>query len=576
MKKKIGMKIMVAVIALLFVFIANAYVSVTALNNSKDAFNNLADVYLKLDQQNVELVQSVVYARLHLNTILKADTDSEEQSGVEASRENIAMMQQTLENMKALCDASGETDLINSFAAYQEKLNELCEKIEGIIEVVEKGNDAAFASAAGRIARTYNEVGEMEAAFTEELVAVSDGVAETRVAQITMSGTFIIGAIAIYVAASILVVIFVNQTVARPAKSASTQLTNIIQKIEQNEGDLTERIHIKTQDEVGQLVKGVNGFIEQLQDIMQTIQKEARNMTESAAGITEGISNSNDNASDVSAVMEELSASMQEVAATASQLSMGAGKVLAASQGMSGQAESGAQFVREIKGRAEEIKVDTIASKENTSRMIVENREMLEAAIQNSKSVEQINELTEEILNISSQTNLLALNASIEAARAGEAGKGFAVVADEIRVLADNSRNTANNIQEISNLVTRAVQELAQNANAMLAFIDETVLVDYDRFVDIAVKYDSDADSMDDILHRFYDAAQELAETMNTMTSGIEGINAAVDESAKGVMTAAESTNRLVEALSDIKSETETNKDISDLLNGEVERFKNI
>lgn len=208
--------------------------------------------------------------------------------------------------------------------------------------------------------------------------------------------------------------------------------------------------------------------------------------------------------------------------------------------------------------------------------MIEDIRALLQQAIENCQSVEKINELTGEILNISSQTNLLALNASIEAARAGEAGKGFAVVADEIRVLADNSRDTANNIQEISATVTQAVTELAKNSNDMIHFIDDTVLTDYDKFVDIANQYHTDADNMDDILRDFYNNAQELASTMSQMTEGIDGINIAVDESAQGVTVAAQSTSQLVEALSAIKSEADTNQEISRQLQGEVKRFKNI
>ena len=95
--------------------------------------------------------------------------------------------------------------------------------------------------------------------------------------------------------------------------------------------------------------------------------------------------------------------------------------------------------------------------------MIAEFDVALQTSIEESRQIDSINNLTADILKIAGQTNLLALNASIEAARAGESGRGFAVVADEIRVLADNSTQTANNIKKISAGVIGAVNKLADN-----------------------------------------------------------------------------------------------------------------
>lgn len=230
----------------------------------------------------------------------------------------------------------------------------------------------------------------------------------------------------------------------------------------------------------------------------------------------------------------------------------------------------------QLNGRAEDVKSATVKSKDSTNKMISDIRGILEKAIENSRSVENINALTEKILSISSQTNLLALNASIEAARAGEAGKGFAVVADEIRELADNSRETANSIQEISSMVTQAVAQLSGNADEMLRFIDTTVIADYDNFVNIAQQYHDDANNMDGILQEFYASASDLADTMSGINESIYDINSAVDESAQGVSMAAGSTSQLVKELVSIKADIDSNTEISDKLQNEVKRFKNI
>ena len=163
--------------------------------------------------------------------------------------------------------------------------------------------------------------------------------------------------------------------------------------------------------------------------------------------------------------MEELSASMEEVSATLTHVNEGVQDVLDISKDMNSQAKEGADFITDVKKKAQNIKDDTVQSKNSTVDMIRDIRSLLEVSIMNSKNVNKINELTNEILSISSQTNLLALNASIEAARAGEAGRGFAVVADEIGKLASNSAETANNIQSISVMVTQSVEELSKNAD---------------------------------------------------------------------------------------------------------------
>ena len=177
-------------------------------------------------------------------------------------------------------------------------------------------------------------------------------------------------------------------------------------------------------------------------------------------------------------------------------------------------------------------------------------------------------------MNIASQTNLLALNASIEAARAGEAGKGFAVVADEIRQLADDSRETANSIQSISQQVIHAVSELSQSATEMIRFVGEDVSQDYDAFVTIVRDYESDSDQASRTFETFAQLATDSVDTMTDMNEGISNISMTVEESAKGVVNVAEEISKLVEAISSITVRAGENKDISDGLSSEVSKFE--
>lgn len=576
MRKHIGTKIISMLALLVVLYVVTIIVSDYSGQRSISGLKMVGNNYLALQRECTALTKATEECKLYGNLIVMMDDAQTAENIAHSMSDVIGEIDASVTEMDALVAACNDAELASLLDAYKAEL----ETLKGIAaEVAEKylaGDPAGAAAASDGIYAQSTALQDIEDSFNARLQINAETVIEARVTGAADLAKLNSTLFFVYVGMSALMILVVIKSIAKPARKASSHLGQIIDKIEKNEGDLTERIDVSTQDEVGELVRGVNSFMDQLQGIMQKIQRESVHMDELVNNITGGINDSNENASSVSATMEELSASMEEVAATLDQITVGTQEILDASQNMRNKASSGADFVKEVKDRAVEIREQTLESKNTTSQMISDIRLLLEKAIENSRSVEKINGLTAEILNISSQTNLLALNASIEAARAGEAGRGFAVVADEISVLAGNSRDTANNIQSISALVTEAVENLAKSANDMLEFIDTTVLTDYDKFVNVANIYHNDADSMDDILREFYNNAQELANTMSGMTEGIDGINIAVDESAQGVTVAAQSTGHLVEALGAIKAEADTNREISQQLQEEVQRFKNI
>ena len=575
MKKSIGAKIIFMLAVLLVVFGVNAVVSGYSGKQALGALERVAESYMMLEEQNTTLVKAIGECKLCGNLILLVDAEYGT-AIAQAIPEYTGQVDGIFQTMEGLAAETGSAEIMAMLQEYRAEVQLLEDKVTSITDCYLAGDLAGAAENMTGMTALVESVDGKGDEFSALLGSETDALVQERIKNSTGAGYLSGILFFFYIAVALLMIVIVNRFVAGPAKNASVHLNSIIDRIEKNEGDLTERIEIRTQDEVGQLVRGINSFIGQLQGIMQKIQKESVHMNELVENITDGINDSNENVSNVSATMQELSASMEEVAATLSQITEGAQEILNASKDMEAKAQNGNDLVREVKGRAEDVKAMATDSKESTRHMVEDIRTLLQQAIENCKSVDKINELTGEILSISGQTNLLALNASIEAARAGEAGKGFAVVADEIRMLADDSRSTANNIQEISATVMKAVMDLAKNSNDMIRFVDETVLADYDKFVDIANQYHADVDHMDDILREFNHNAQELANTMSQMTDGIDGINIAVDESAQGVTAAAMSISQLVEALGTIKSEADTNQEISRQLQGEVERFKNI
>ncbi len=576
MRKHIGTKVYSMLAVLLVIFLGNAYFASRGTLNARNAVQIISSTYMELLTQNEIVTKNVTESRLYGNLIVLTP-DEQTAAGISNS---VPALLEAIDDafavMGDLCAGLNNADLTRALEEYKKQYGFLKENISQVASLYKAGDKAGAVAVNAQMRDIVITLQERQAVFTDTMNNASDALVDQRVQASTALYTIssIIGIL--FFAVSVLMIFVIHFSVVKPAKDATTQLDRIICDIQNSNGDLTQRIKVKTQDEVGQLVDGVNGFMDQLQTIMKKIQSASNDMDQHVGDINVNIRKSETSAGDVSATMEQMSASMQEISATLDQITEGSQNLLDLAKDMRGEAENGTDFVGSIKNKAKRFSDETIESKNSTIGMMNTNRKFLETAIENSRSVEKINSLTSEILSISSQTNLLALNASIEAARAGEAGKGFAVVADEIRGLADNSRDTANNIQNISVAVTQAVGELAKNANEMLDFIDDTILVDYDKFVGIANQYEDDADKMNNMLDEFHGSAKELEATISQMTDGIDGINTAVEENAKGITIVADSTSQLVELLAGIRGLAENNQKISDELKEEVDRFQNI
>ena len=385
------------------------------------------------------------------------------------------------------------------------------------------------------------------------------------------------GGVCFVFAIGALIVAFLISTrkVVNPIVKTNKELKEISALINDNNGDLTKRVNVKSSDEIGQLAQGINQFLDILQNTIGKIVEGSKNLDNMINSVGENVTVSNDNAQDVSSAMEELSATMQEIAATIQTVNdntESVGKNVVDIADKTGQINNYSQDMRE---RADSLAKSADENKRTTDEMLGNIVGTLKKAIEDSKSVERVNELTGEILNISSQTNLLALNASIEAARAGEAGKGFAVVADEIRQLADSSRDTANNIQAINEHVTSAVYQLIDNSNKIIKYIEETILADYDSFVQAGAQHNEDACYISETMQEFAEKTEKLKELMKNTVESIEGISSGVEQSANAVTSSAVSTSQLVEQMNSIDKEMSESRNTVGELKAQTDVFKN-
>lgn len=374
----------------------------------------------------------------------------------------------------------------------------------------------------------------------------------------------------------IITVVVAVETIVKPLRRQNKQLSDIIDNINNGKGDLTMRVDVKSHDEIGQSAIGINHFIETLQNIMSKIIKSSNVLDGVVGKVAESVTSSSDSANDISAIMEELSATMEEVSATTGGVSSNTASAEEKVKYMAEQTKIISQYAQEMKGRAVTLEQTANDNKNSTSQVINDITGELNTALENSRSVEKVAQLTEDILSISSQTNLLALNASIEAARAGEAGKGFAVVADEIRQLADSSRETANNIQTINEQVIEAVNGLVKASERIISYINENILPDYEAFVQGGRQYSEDAVHIDDSMAEYEKSAQEILSTIIEITDAIEGINKAVEESANGVTDAAVNVDSLVQSMSEVHGNMEENSSVAKNLKDESANFVNV
>ena len=571
-KKRTSLKTLI----LLPVFILGALTiicNVMAINNIRTVNSNAADITdncmmsvsdlgeIKNDIQVIHTLGLSHIIATDLNTMI---------SVVGEINDNQEELEQKLDEYKKYVQ-NDDMDTYNSLVS---NYNTMKYELGNIMAYSALGkNEEAYAIANGVVSDSSTAIqNDIEVLSTHANDTASK--ARERLTSVYASSLVSNGIVIIISVILIIVAIYcVMKYVIKPIIATNKDIRDIIDGIDNGEGDLTKRVRVISNDEIADLGNGINLFMDKLQEILKLIIENTNYMENVVAEVDGSVVKSNDSASDLSAMTEELSATMQDVGLSVNTINDNADDILKDVEIIATKSDNINQFSKEMKANAEKIESDARYNMVQTGEKVGNILDVLNKAIEDSKSVDQVNNLTNDILNISSQTNLLALNASIEAARAGEAGKGFAVVADEIRQLADSSRETANKIQSINSVVVAAVNNLSDNANNLVSYLQQTILPEFQTFVDGGVKYKENASYIENAMDEFVEKTDVLKKNMDEIAHSINTITTVVDDGAAGVNNAAISTQDLVEDIVNISNKMIENKGIAQNLKNSTNIF---
>lgn len=507
--------------------------------------------------------------RLGLSHIVATDLDSMI-SLVDVIRSEQTVLDEYLSDFEQFIDDSDrenyEAILSNYEGLKYENANLMAYSANG-------DKEAAYALANGAISEYADKIDQNITAIQEVVNNNADTAKQqlTKVYKYSLTVSFV--TIAVSMASLLFAVFSVLKMVIVPLSKTKNEINEIIDDIDRREGDLTRRVTIMENQEVAAVGSGINLFMGKLQDIFKTIIHNSKRMETVVNEVRESVMTSNSSVSDLSALTEELSATMQEMSDNAALINSNTESVAGEVNQIAERTTEINNYTKEMKGHADSMESAARSNMESTGTKVNEILEVLNRAIEDSNSVNQVNSLTDDILNIASQTNLLALNASIEAARAGDAGRGFAVVATEISQLAAASQEAANRIQQINSVVTQAVHNLADNANGLVQYMNESILPEFEEFVTAGSEYKNKATYIENAMNEFESKTDSLKNTMIEIQKSINTIAHAIEEGAKGVSNAADSTQVLVTDMENISSRMDENFEIATDLKKETAIF---
>ena len=571
-KKKLSTKLIILIpvfILGIFSIISNV-MSVSNIRNVNRSAVQISEVSLKNVSSLAEIQrQTQEMHNLGLSHIIAVDLDSMIQL-VEKIRSQEDALEKDLESYKTYVTP----DTQKEYNDIKKKYEELKYECANVMAFSAAGkNEDAYELANGKISKCADAI-ESDIESIKKIVNQDANAQRQKLTSAYHSsiGTSVV-TILISIAALFSAMVAVLRWVIYPLTNTNREINEIISGIDNRQGDLTRRVTITNNKEVASVGGGINAFMAKLQEIFRMISSNSRELEGVVNEVRESVQTSNGSVSDLSALTEELSATMQDISDNASRINENTESVAGEVKSIAEKTIEINQYTKEMKEHAEAMEHAARENMDTTGAKVNDIVSVLSQAIEDSNSVNQVDNLTNDILNIASQTNLLALNASIEAARAGDAGKGFAVVASEISQLAAASQEAANNIQSINAIVITAVHNLADNANGLVEYMNEKILPEFQKFVESGGAYHDKATFIESVMADFEAKTDSLQNSMDEIANSVNTISHAIEEGVSGVVSAADSTQVLVSDMDKISKKMDENFAIAEGLKKETSVF---
>ena len=546
----IGIKIMVLLLLLAITAISCVGVLVWTLQSVIGMSDQIVSEQVAEQEKISTLSRQFTYINSQVLTHVMTTNSVTMDTLSEKILQDITDMEQQIEEFGALLSEGDERkEALDSASA---ELAKYRKTVESLLVTSAENKTQAYVSATSNLPM-FNEHIEN---YMNRMLEITAQEMEQAQGQMEQSAARVPGIISVASIALLVVVIVImlglRLWVIGPVKKATKQVDELVEGIRCNKGDITKRIHVGSRDEVGRLAIAINDLVAQMQIIIRAITEGCGQMEEKQADIISNVEKVNATADHTMRNLGVMSRGMQLVTGAIEGVQQDTGVLDHTVENMLEVAQNGRNYAADIKEKAGKMKVTAVESKQEATLVMKEIDTAMTESIDNSRQIHKITELTEEILGIAGTTNLLALNASIEAARAGEAGRGFAVVAEEIRKLADSSRESANNIQEISNRVVESVEELSENATRLLEFMNTRVMKDYDALEDTGSNYHEAADHVDEMMNEFGQKIDELLSVLQNVNTANTQMEATVGDSTEKLSVVEKNNQGLQQEMKDI------------------------